>query len=317
MFQKLLVDSSDPDDVFPAPESSSSIKTELKGSPKASRPRQRWRHRKQPAVRARRQVQGASRLGPMRGTKSEEKGLLQHPVMSGRLPEEHSWDKITTIMPHPSHATERESTRAAVPHHRTSSRNISEEEMPGRTENSSVRRRKQRNEAAVAASTAPTLRPPHPTNSLAPSLGPQREVDGSVKGVCTCPGSSGQVQAPQSHQLALAQKGAMARDRQDLLQRPHDSPIPTPRTEEAVWAAAAITFLFVLLTLAVLYTRLYRNFRRSRSLYWDLGSDREGQETVSSVIKGRLLSHQSRRKRWQKQCKSPLLLHDGDSESSE
>ncbi|KAI4878560.1 hypothetical protein NFI96_016745 [Prochilodus magdalenae] len=42
----------------------------------------------------------------------------------------------------------------------------------------------------------------------------------------------------------------------------------TQHTDEAVWAAAALGFLFVLLTLSVLHTRLYRNWRTPPSLYW-------------------------------------------------
>lgn len=42
----------------------------------------------------------------------------------------------------------------------------------------------------------------------------------------------------------------------------------TPRTDEAVWAAAALGFLLVLLTLSVLHTRLYRHWRTTPSLYW-------------------------------------------------
>ncbi|RXN07617.1 matrix metallo ase-20-like protein [Labeo rohita] len=44
--------------------------------------------------------------------------------------------------------------------------------------------------------------------------------------------------------------------------------IPMPRTDEAVWAAGAVGFLLVLLTLSVLHTRLYRHCRSSTSLYW-------------------------------------------------
>ncbi len=44
--------------------------------------------------------------------------------------------------------------------------------------------------------------------------------------------------------------------------------IPTQRTDEAVWAAGALGFLLVLLTLSVLHTRLYRHWRSSTSLYW-------------------------------------------------
>lgn len=46
------------------------------------------------------------------------------------------------------------------------------------------------------------------------------------------------------------------------------SRIKIPRTDEAVWAAAALGFLLVLLTLSVLHTRLYRHCRSSTSLYW-------------------------------------------------
>lgn len=41
-----------------------------------------------------------------------------------------------------------------------------------------------------------------------------------------------------------------------------------PRTDEAVWAAAALGSLLVLLALAVLHTRLYRHWRTTPSLYW-------------------------------------------------
>ncbi|TSN39308.1 Matrix metalloproteinase-18 [Bagarius yarrelli] len=50
------------------------------------------------------------------------------------------------------------------------------------------------------------------------------------------------------------------------------------RTDEAVWAAAALGFLLVLLTLSVLHTRLYRNCRPPSSLYW-----RESQQDYESV----------------------------------
>lgn len=56
--------------------------------------------------------------------------------------------------------------------------------------------------------------------------------------------------------------------------------MPTPRTEEAAWAASALTFLLVLLTLAVLYTRLHQKCRRGPSLYWMTGGE-EGHETVA------------------------------------
>ncbi|GAB5580713.1 tumor protein p53-inducible protein 13 isoform X1 [Prionailurus iriomotensis] len=63
---------------------------------------------------------------------------------------------------------------------------------------------------------------------------------------------------------------------------------PTPRTEEAAWAAMALTFLLVLLTLATLCTRLHRNFRRGDSIYWEPTAD--SQDTVAGE-KLTLLTH--------------------------
>lgn len=54
--------------------------------------------------------------------------------------------------------------------------------------------------------------------------------------------------------------------------------MPIQRTNEAVWAAAALGFLLVLLTLSVLHTRLYRNCRAPSSLYW-----RESHQDYESV----------------------------------
>lgn len=63
--------------------------------------------------------------------------------------------------------------------------------------------------------------------------------------------------------------------------------IPIPRTDEAVWAAGALGFLLVLLTLSVLHTRLYRHCRSSTSLYWhDHQQDYEnvgGEYTLSTI----------------------------------
>lgn len=42
----------------------------------------------------------------------------------------------------------------------------------------------------------------------------------------------------------------------------------TPRSDEAVWAAASLGFLLILLTLSILHTRLYRHWRTTPSLYW-------------------------------------------------
>ncbi|XP_004684886.1 PREDICTED: tumor protein p53-inducible protein 13 [Condylura cristata] len=83
---------------------------------------------------------------------------------------------------------------------------------------------------------------------------------------------------------------------------------PTPRTEEAAWAAMALTFLLVLLTLATLCTRLHRNFRRGESIYW--GPTADSQDTVAAVLKRRLLLPPRRVKRPRGK---PLLLPTPDS----
>ncbi|KAM6931845.1 uncharacterized protein tp53i13 isoform 2-T2 [Lycodopsis pacificus] len=69
----------------------------------------------------------------------------------------------------------------------------------------------------------------------------------------------------------------------------------TPRTDEAVWAAAALGFLLILLTLSVLHTRLYRHWRTTPSLYW-----RDPQwdyDSVADVIRRRLRIANKRHKR--------------------
>ncbi|KAM5307845.1 tumor protein p53-inducible protein 13 isoform 4-T4 [Glossophaga mutica] len=83
---------------------------------------------------------------------------------------------------------------------------------------------------------------------------------------------------------------------------------PTPRTEEAAWAAMALTFLLVLLTLATLCTRLHRNFRRGESIYW--GPITDSQDTVAAVLKRRLLMLPRRVKRSRRR---PLLPPTPDS----
>ncbi|XP_029301415.1 uncharacterized protein tp53i13 isoform X2 [Cottoperca gobio] len=73
----------------------------------------------------------------------------------------------------------------------------------------------------------------------------------------------------------------------------------TPRTDEAVWAAAALGFLLILLTLSVLHTRLYRHWRTSPSLYWH---DPQGDyDSVADVIRRRLRITNRRRKRGRRQ----------------
>ncbi|XP_054857345.1 tumor protein p53-inducible protein 13 isoform X2 [Eublepharis macularius] len=92
--------------------------------------------------------------------------------------------------------------------------------------------------------------------------------------------------------------------------------VRTPRTEEAAWAASALTFLLIMLTLAVLYTRLHRNCRRSHSLYWTMSAE-DGHDTVATVIKRRILSAQSRRKKRPRLQQHRALLQTTSSDSSE
>ncbi|XP_039174969.1 tumor protein p53-inducible protein 13 [Crotalus tigris] len=88
--------------------------------------------------------------------------------------------------------------------------------------------------------------------------------------------------------------------------------VPTPRTEEAAWAASALTFLLVLLTLAVLYTRLHQKCRRGPSLYWMTGGE-EGHETVAAVMKHRFFSRHRRAKRSRQPLQQPRMLLPGSS----
>uniref|UniRef100_A0A671X7L3 Tumor protein p53-inducible protein 13 n=1 Tax=Sparus aurata TaxID=8175 RepID=A0A671X7L3_SPAAU len=73
----------------------------------------------------------------------------------------------------------------------------------------------------------------------------------------------------------------------------------TPRTDEAVWAAAALGFLLVLLTLSVLHTRLYRHWRTTPSLYWH--DPQMDYDSVADVIRRRLRIAKRRRKRGRRQ----------------
>ncbi|XP_029028107.1 uncharacterized protein tp53i13 isoform X2 [Betta splendens] len=73
----------------------------------------------------------------------------------------------------------------------------------------------------------------------------------------------------------------------------------TPRTDEAVWAAGALGFLLVLLTLSVLHTRLYRHWRTMPSLYWH--DPRQDYDSVADVIRRRLRIAKRRRKRGRRQ----------------
>nr|XP_046244552.1 uncharacterized protein tp53i13 isoform X2 [Scatophagus argus] len=73
----------------------------------------------------------------------------------------------------------------------------------------------------------------------------------------------------------------------------------TPRTDEAVWAAASLGFLLVLLTLSVLHTRLYRHWRTTPSLYWH--DPQQDYDSVADVIRRRLRIAKRRRKRGRRQ----------------
>lgn len=73
------------------------------------------------------------------------------------------------------------------------------------------------------------------------------------------------------------------------------------RNDEALWAAAALGFLLVLLTLSVLHTRLYRHWRTSPSLYWH--DPKLDYDTVADVIHRRIQMAKRRLKRGRrKEC---------------
>uniref|UniRef100_A0AAQ4NRK6 Tumor protein p53-inducible protein 13 n=1 Tax=Gasterosteus aculeatus aculeatus TaxID=481459 RepID=A0AAQ4NRK6_GASAC len=81
-------------------------------------------------------------------------------------------------------------------------------------------------------------------------------------------------------------------------QQPQRRQNPAPRTlrtDEAVWAAAALGFLLVLLALSVLHTRLYRHWRTMPSLYWR--DPQQDYDSVADVIRRRLPAGSKRRKR--------------------
>ncbi|XP_033028490.1 tumor protein p53-inducible protein 13 [Lacerta agilis] len=142
------------------------------------------------------------------------------------------------------------------------------------------------------------------TQDIPPSLPVLRTEARAAGGTgCRCP--DGGLGKAQGHEGRKEARGSQPGVR-----------VPTPRTEEAAWAASALTFLLVVLTLAVLYTRLHRKCRRGRSLYWTTSTE-EGSDTVAAVIKRRLLSAQSRRKKRSRQPqpppKAPLLPTSSDS----
>ncbi|XP_037018696.2 tumor protein p53-inducible protein 13 isoform X1 [Artibeus jamaicensis] len=135
--------------------------------------------------------------------------------------------------------------------------------------------------------TAPLL-PGGPGGSASSRLEAQVPKGQSSPGGCACPS-----QASPAPRAAAPPRAAQG---------------PTPRTEEAAWAAMALTFLLVLLTLATLCTRLHRNFRRGESIYW--GPIMDSQDTVAAVLKRRLLMLPRRVKRSRRR---PLLPPTPDS----
>lgn len=101
---------------------------------------------------------------------------------------------------------------------------------------------------ARSVPTSPLL-PGGPGSNVSSRLEAQPPKGQNSPGGCACPG-----QASPAPRAAAPPRAAHG---------------PTPRTEEAAWAAMALTFLLVLLTLATLCTRLHRNFRRGESIYWE------------------------------------------------
>ncbi|XP_051522134.1 uncharacterized protein tp53i13 isoform X2 [Myxocyprinus asiaticus] len=93
--------------------------------------------------------------------------------------------------------------------------------------------------------------------------------------------------------------------------------IPIPRTDEAVWAAAALGFLLVLLTLSVLHTRLYRHCRSSPSLYWH--DNQQDYENVGDIIRRRLrtVGRRKRRSSQSRRHECALLSFSSTEENSE
>ncbi|XP_059829322.1 uncharacterized protein tp53i13 [Hypanus sabinus] len=115
----------------------------------------------------------------------------------------------------------------------------------------------------------------------------------------TAPVESGSIKCKCDGVLQNVRADSRGADSNDLKAAAEDKVkyVPTPRTEEAAWAAAALTFLFVFLTLAVLYTRLYKKFIKSNSLYWAPVPAMEGKENVADIIKRRITRLGKKRKK--------------------
>ncbi|KAM5181731.1 tumor protein p53-inducible protein 13 [Mantella aurantiaca] len=148
-----------------------------------------------------------------------------------------------------------------------------------------------------------TQQSPHQISGLklSPTSAEMKPLDGQ-KLDCSCTGESS---AKAQKRLGNSQ------------QKSNEGFVSTPRTQEATWAAASLICLFSLLIFSVLYTQIYKKFRRSQSLYWSSGSYSEEKESVASIIKRRLVQGHSRRKKWFGKKKSPTVLYESLSESSD
>ncbi|XP_065137124.1 tumor protein p53-inducible protein 13 [Paramisgurnus dabryanus] len=93
--------------------------------------------------------------------------------------------------------------------------------------------------------------------------------------------------------------------------------IKIPRSDEAMWAAAALGFLLVLLTLSVLHTRLYRHCRSSTSLYWQ--DNKQDFENVGDIIRRRLrmVGRRKRRGNYNRRKECALLSNSSNEENSD
>nr|XP_056720986.1 tumor protein p53-inducible protein 13 [Euleptes europaea] len=154
--------------------------------------------------------------------------------------------------------------------------------------------------ASVPQPGLPSGQPLHPRLGTRPSA-TTAQTAGEATQKRECPCADGDHHRAPAQQLKVKEAGGRLR---------------TPRTEEAAWAASALTFLLVTLTLAILYTRLHRNCRRGQSLYWTMSGE-DGRDTVAMVIKRRILSTQNRRKKRTRQLQHRALLQTTSSESSE
>uniref|UniRef100_A0A4W5Q6Q5 Tumor protein p53 inducible protein 13 n=1 Tax=Hucho hucho TaxID=62062 RepID=A0A4W5Q6Q5_9TELE len=96
---------------------------------------------------------------------------------------------------------------------------------------------------------------------------------------------------------------------------PGDRMPPTPRTDEAVWAAAALGFLLVLLVLSVLHTRLYRHWRTTPSMYWH--DPKQDYDRVADVIHRRMKMPGRRKRRASKSRRLECVLLPPSSSTEE